>query len=171
MIVPIILSLAIDEISDKYKGFNFRFGEEYARIDNILTQYSAKNRTKCFNKENDIADKRCEIGKISSTKKALLIGDSNANHFWNFFDVIGKKYDTSVTSITSSSCPALPKIRQYHWGNNSINTSCEKNTINYFNSIATSKFNFVIIAERWSNYLGFIVTPEDKKIAVINLKI
>lgn len=73
IILPIILSLTIDDISDKYKGFNFRFGEKYARIDNLLNQYLPENRKKCFNKGNDIADKRCEIGEIIVPKKRCLL--------------------------------------------------------------------------------------------------
>ncbi|WGL96886.1 acyltransferase family protein [Arsenophonus nasoniae] len=162
IILPIILALLIYGISEKNRGFNFRFGEEYARVDNLLTQHYPVNRKQCFNKENAIDDKQCQIGAISGAKKALLIGDSHANHFWNFFDVIGKNAGVSIKSLSSSSCLALPRIKQYQWiGHNIINTDCEKNTNYYFEKIKTEKFDFIIIAERWSTYADFLVTQQE----------
>lgn len=163
-IIPMIFSTILYSMSKTFNGFPSRFGDKYVRIESLLNESNSKNREKCFNGIIDINNPTCTIGNIQSKNKALLIGDSNSNHFWQFFDVLGKDSNINITAISSSSCLALPKIQQYQWGTaNKLNTSCYDRTNQYFNEIQSEKYDYVIIGELWSNYLSNIALSDNKR--------
>lgn len=164
VLIPVVAFTLLSLIAKSYDGLPIRFGSELSHIESSLKKYNSTQRELCFNsKSNDLREK-CNIGDHTTPlKKALLIGDSNSNHFWFFFDVLGSQSNTSITAISSSSCLALPDIKQYKWGvGTKINDVCLKNTKKYFNYIKTEKYDFVIIGELWSNYLNNIAKENGK---------
>lgn len=164
VLIPVVAFTLLSLIAKSYDGLPIRFGSELSHIESSLKEFNSTQRESCFNsKSNDLREK-CNIGAHTTPlKKALLIGDSNSNHFWSFFDVLGNQSNTSITAISSSSCLALPDIKQYKWGvGTKINDACLKNTKKYFNYIKTEKYGFVIIGELWSNYLHNIAKENGK---------
>lgn len=164
VLIPVVAFTLLSLIAKSYDGLPIRFGSELSHIESSLKKYNSTQRELCFNsKSNDLREK-CNIGDHTTPlKKALLIGDSNSSHFWSFFDVLGSQSNTSITAISSSSCLALPDIKQYKWGvGTKINDACLKNTKKYFNYIKTEKYDFVIIGELWSNYLNNIAKENGK---------
>ncbi|QHM70731.1 acyltransferase family protein [Mixta intestinalis] len=155
-LVPAGFFLVLYPVSEKYKGFNIRFGSEYARIESTLQKYASPYRESCLNGNTDGTDKNCIVGDISSNKRALLIGDSNSNHFWSFFDVLAKDAHMSVTVQGTSSCLTLPGIYQFDWWyfKNTVYQECHDNTERYYDNIKKGKFDYVIIGEVWMNYAG-----------------
>jgi peptidoglycan/LPS O-acetylase OafA/YrhL len=155
-LVPAGFFLVLYPVSEKYEGFNIRFGSEYARIESTLQKYASLYRESCLNGNTDGTDKNCIVGEISSNKRALLIGDSNSNHFWRFFDVLAKDAHMSVTVQGTSSCLTLPGIYQFDWWyfKNTVYQECHDNTEKYYENIKKGKFDYVIIGEVWMNYAG-----------------
>jgi len=156
VIIPAVFFLVLYPISEKYKGFDIRFGSEYARIESTLQKYASPYRESCLNGNTDGTDKNCIVGDISANKRALLIGDSNSNHFWSFFDVLAKDAHMSVTVQGTSSCLTLPDIYQFDWWyfKNTAYQECHDNTEKYYDNIKKGKFDYVIIGEVWMNYAG-----------------
>lgn len=155
-LIPAGVFLALYPISEKYQGFNIRFGSEYARIESTLQKYASPHRETCLNGNADGSDKNCIVGDVRANKRALLIGDSNSNHFWSFFDVLAKDAHMSVTVQGTSSCLTLPGIYQFDWWyfKNTVYQECHDNTEKYYDNIKKGKFDYVIIGEVWMNYAG-----------------
>lgn len=155
-LIPAVFFLFSYSASEKYNGFNMRFGSEYARIESTLQKYSSPYRESCLNGNTDGTDKNCIIGEVSAKKRALLIGDSNSNHFWSFFDVLAKNAHMSVTVQGTSSCLTLPGIYLFDWWyfKNTTYDECYRNTEKYYENIKKGKFDYVIIGEVWNNYSG-----------------
>lgn len=143
-------------ISSKYDGFTSRFGSEYTRIESTLQKYASPYRESCLNGNTDGTDKNCIVGDVAANKRALLIGDSNSNHFWSFFDVLAKDAHMSVTVQGTSSCLTLPGIYQFDWWyfKNTTYDECHENTKKYYDNIKRGNFDYVIIGEVWNNYAG-----------------
>jgi peptidoglycan/LPS O-acetylase OafA/YrhL len=156
VIIPALFFLISYPISEKYNGFNSRFGSEYARIESTLQKYASPYRESCLNGNTDGADKNCIVGDVSSNKRALLIGDSNSNHFWSFFDALAKDAHMSVMVQGTSSCLTLPGIYQFDWWyfKNTVYNECHDNTERYYDNIKKGKFDYVILGEVWMNYAG-----------------
>ncbi|GAB2933406.1 hypothetical protein GCM10011328_34100 [Hafnia psychrotolerans] len=121
-----------------------------------LKKYSdlATNREECLEGHQDPAE--CQFGDLSSNKKGLLIGDSNANHFWGFFDVLAQNAHIRMESLTSSSCLTLPGVWQYDWWKyrNEPYTQCHEHTEHYYRLIKENHYDYVILGEVWENYAG-----------------
>lgn len=154
--IPIGFFLVLYPISEKYKGFNIRFDTDYNRIESTLQKYSSPYRESCLNGNTDGTDKNCIVGDVSANKQALLIGDSNSNHFWSFFDILAKDAHMSVMVQGTSSCLTLPGIYQFDWWyfKNTVYQECHDNTERYYNNIKSGKYDYVIIGEAWNNYAG-----------------
>ncbi|GAB2932822.1 hypothetical protein GCM10011328_34920 [Hafnia psychrotolerans] len=112
----------------------------------------ATNREECLEGDQDLA--QCQFGDLNSNKKSLLIGDSNANHFWGFFDVLAQSAHIRMESLTSSSCLTLPGVWQYDWWKyrNEPYTQCHEHTEHYYRLIKENHYDYVILGEVWENY-------------------
>lgn len=51
-------------------------------------------------------------GDKTASEKALLMGDSHSNQYWNFFDIMGKNAHVAVDMKATSLCLAIPRV--YH---------------------------------------------------------
>lgn len=154
--IPIVFILTLYSFSEKYSGFISRFGSEYSRIESNLQKYESPLREHCLNGNTDGKDKNCIVGERNAHKRALLIGDSNSNHFWKFFDVLAKDSHMSVSVQGTSSCLTLPGIYQFDWWyfKNTVYQECHDNTERYYDNIKKGKFDFVIIGEVWTSHAG-----------------
>jgi peptidoglycan/LPS O-acetylase OafA/YrhL len=152
--LPIILLLTINGISTKYDGLPQRFGSEYYQTVHKQNIYEkmALNRAKCLDTRQrpDI----CSFGDQHAQKTALMIGDSNSNHFWGFFDVMAKDAHIKFTALSTPSCLTLPNIFQFDWWifRNIPYSLCHDNTEKYYNLIKQNRYNYVIIGEIWEQY-------------------
>lgn len=152
--MPIVISMLLYYIVYKGNGFGVRFGSEYIHIESTLDKYAAPYRKFCIDGNDDGLDKKCIVGDIEAKKKALLIGDSHSNHFWKFFDVLGKDAHMSIMTQSTSSCLTLPGVYLFDWWyfKNTVYQKCHDATNKYYEHIKTGKFDYVIIGEVWMNY-------------------
>jgi hypothetical protein len=94
--------------------------------------------------------------KKQNTKKALMIGDSFANHYWGLMDTFGQDAGVSILAQGVSSCITLPGIYLYDWWyfKNKIYQECFDQTQKYYSMIQHNHYDYVIIGQIWSNYLS-----------------
>ena len=154
VLLPLLLFNGLYALAVKHHGFPQRLGQDYARQQHVLDEYLAKsgNRENCLNNTNDPA--QCQLGDAQGARSALVIGDSNSNHFWGFFDVLAKAAGVKVNALSVSSCLTLPGIWQFDWWiyKDMPYTECHDRTQNYFQLIQHNHYNFVVIGEIWEQY-------------------
>lgn len=154
VILPIILFCVLYAVATRYEGLPHRLGSQYSNQYLKLKKYSdmATNREECLEGHQNPAE--CQFGDLNSSKKGLLIGDSNANHFWGFFDVLAKNAHIHMESITSASCLTLPGVWQYDWWkyHNQPYTQCHEHTAHYYRLIKENHYDYVVLGEVWENY-------------------
>ncbi|MEQ4450541.1 acyltransferase family protein [Kosakonia sp. YIM B13605] len=156
VLVPVVVTMTLFSVTEKTDGLPQRFSAEYNRSFQLLHDATdrATLRFDCHGGNQILAD--CHFGDYKGTKKAFLIGDSNANHFWGFYDVLGKDAGVKMYSLSTSTCLALPGIYQFDWWKyKGIKyEKCHNNTQKYYDYIKKNHYDSVIISQVWGNYFG-----------------
>lgn len=154
LIVPILITLSLNALNEKYQGLGVRLGQNYVNLEHKLQQFEYVNRSKCMNFEAINPDEICHIGEITSKKKAFLLGDSHANHFWGFIDILARDAHLDVYAQATSSCITLPNIYLYDWSNHkdAVYQRCYDHTVKYYQMIKQGHFDYVIFGQVWNNY-------------------
>lgn len=157
MLIPITLSLACSHFIKKNLGYPQRFNDELRNIYQIQSRYEAPKRPLCVTGKIKPFNADCEVGALSpSAKRAFVIGDSYSNHYWNFFDVLGKQANIDFLFQSVSSCLALPDIKLYDWSvhQGKVYSACEQLVQQYYQKIEQDHFDYVVIGQFWGNYDG-----------------
>lgn len=154
VLLPALLATVIYKVVDKNQGYSFRLGHNYDasfRLEKIYSQ-KALHRNDCLDGKQ--APSECEFGDLKATRTALLIGDSNSNHFWGFWDVMGINAHVKFTALSTPSCLSLPGIYQFDWWiyKNQSYLKCYENTQHYYELIKNRHYDYVIIGEIWEQY-------------------
>lgn len=140
-----------------YNGFPQRFNEELVTVYQQLDKYASPQRPSCISDNSSGVNLQCTMGsKKQNTKKALMIGDSFANHYWGLMDTFGQDAGVSILAQGVSSCITLPGIYLYDWWyfKNKIYQECFDQTQKYYSMIQHNHYDYVIIGQIWSNYLS-----------------
>lgn len=155
-LIPIVLYSVIYSLTNKNDGYPQRLGKDFHQQTVKLNEYRdmAAQRSNCLG--NSPVPEECITGDLNGNRKAILIGDSNSNHFWNFFDVLGKNAHMKITAVSESSCLTLPEIWQYDWWvyKNKKYQACHDSTEDFYKLIKENKYDYVIIGEVWENYIS-----------------
>ncbi|WP_167519676.1 acyltransferase family protein [Intestinirhabdus alba] len=160
IIAPLLFIIVFTSISKRFDEFSYiRFGSELYRINHTLESANLKQRQRCMNTNVTGTNVECTVGYASSHKKALLMGDSHANQYWNFFDIMGKDAHILVDMKATSLCLATPEV--YHADlylkEGYYYKTCHDNVEQYYKQIKSKKYDYVIIAQVWPNYANFSV--------------
>lgn len=181
LIVPISLVTWGEYRTIKRHGFQNRFGEITLNITDILMKFSSEGRLKCIDSPQSVDNAvvldesdLCLLGKVGAPRKALLIGDSFANHYWGFMDVLGKDAAVSIRSNTTAACLALPDIYLLNKSQGErVYKECRDNTARYYEYIKNNHYDYVILGQVWSRYLleYYIVNHlDDEKSSTLSLE-
>lgn len=156
ILIPALIFIVLSSVAGKYQGFSWRFGSQFQHVASLLKEHTAPQRKYCIDDVSDINNTRCIFGDVNAPKKALLIGDSHANHFWNFFDVLAKDAHISVTTQATSSCLTLPGLFQFDWWyfKSAVYQKCHDDSEKYFENIRQGNFDYVILGEVWDDYVS-----------------
>lgn len=163
VLAPLAICMALYSLTEKTNGLPQRFSDEYNRSFQLL--HSASNnaalRIDCHSGKQVLRD--CHFGDDQGSKTAFLIGDSNASHFWGFYDVLAKDAGVKMYSLTTSSCLALPGIYQFDWWKyrGVKYQECHDNVKKYYDYIASNHYDYVIIGQVWDNYFGTHLINKD----------
>ncbi|KTD40243.1 acyltransferase family protein [Legionella parisiensis] len=157
LLAPILIFHLADYVIKRNQGFPQRFNKELLTVYQQLEQYKRPQRALCVTDSRHEIDMQCIVGsKKSDSKHALMIGDSFANHYWGFVDVLGQGANVSILSQTISSCLTLPGTYLYDWWHfkNQVYSLCHELTEKYYQMIQNNHYDYVIIGQVWSNYLS-----------------
>lgn len=154
LLAPALFSALANKVVEHNEGYAIRLGHEYDAAFTLQNQYTQKasHRADCLDGPQDPS--ACEFGDLTSTKTALLIGDSNSNHFWGFWDVMAQDAHVKMTALSTPTCLALPGIYQFDWWiyKDQAYQKCHDNTQRYYELIKNKHYDYVIIGEIWEQY-------------------
>lgn len=154
-IIPLFLIHLNDYLIKNNKGFPQRFietSEIYAQ----LNQYDSLQRAECLQQKNTEISESCKIGANQpDSKKGLMIGDSFSNHHWRLIEHFAENANVSILAHATAACLTLPGISQYDmFVRNGVYQVCKDQTERYYQMIKENHYDYVIIGENWSGYLG-----------------
>lgn len=161
VLLPLLLSVGLYAAARKDDFFPWRFGSAFAHATELQIEYKklSGHRSDCLTDEAEgkYPDSYCTFGAPNAKEKAFFIGDSNANHYWMFLDVLAKNAGLAITSRSTATCLTLPGLYQFDWWFKTRNTTydqCHANTEGYYRDIEAGKYNYVIIGELWPMYVS-----------------
>jgi peptidoglycan/LPS O-acetylase OafA/YrhL len=141
----------------KFDGYPQR-NPKNTRIFALLEKYASDLRPRCIYYNASHQNANCLLGNQKATsRRGLMIGDSFANHSWQFMNLLAKDANLSILANSTASCLSLPGILQYDWGElraNDIYHFCRDQNKLYYKMIKENHYDFVILGEAWSNYIS-----------------
>ncbi|MFA6303378.1 MAG: acyltransferase family protein [Legionella sp.] len=155
VLVPIAFMFVSVQFMKYYSGFPQRFNQDLVHIYDKLNDYSSSQRPLCVSKIIKNTKTVCSLGIHSpEAKKAFLIGDSFANHYWGFVDTLAKNAHVSVLTQATSACITLPGIYLYDWWyfTKDVYQECHDKTAEYYRMIKKNHYDYVLIGQVWPNY-------------------
>lgn len=117
---------------------------DFPRVDNGWCFYSIDSISSLVLKKGNVA---CELGSKSSSKKALLFGDSYAGQYEPFWDVLAKTLDFKVDSITTNWC--FPSLQKDFTGPPSSRAFQQCLINRQVVSESISSYDFVVVGGSW----------------------
>ncbi|WP_369788889.1 acyltransferase family protein [Rouxiella sp. WC2420] len=166
VLTPLIITMLLRTLVRNNEGFTDRFGKEYATVLAKSNEPNSAQRKYCYDIKTDGDNKKCIMGDNKAIKTALLIGDSHAGHFFNFFNILGKDAHLAITTLSRGACLSLPNYYQFQTSGqyDQINFSCHDESKKYYAMVKNKKYNYIIIAQRWDLYGADISTNDKGKI-------
>ena len=162
------LALISFYIYSNYKDFYpFRFDSKVAYIEKVVTSKPESGREACHSSSLDISGlNHCKLGDNEAQQKAILWGDSHANHFVGFMDEVGTKVGLRITDITMGNCPPLLNVNISAPG---AGKRCSDKNIAVLNYVKDNKPDFVYLAGSWAGYMGQYIQAnnQDEKVAKV----
>lgn len=160
LVAPLLAIIVLIPVSKHFDGFSYlRFGETLHHINSVLKETKLKQRQDCMNANVSGTDMACVVGDKTSSERAILMGDSHSNQYWNFFDVMGKNAKVAVDMKATSLCLAIPGVYHddlYTYKGDHYQI-CHENVEKYYDAIRSHKYKYVIISQVWENYAAFRV--------------
>lgn len=183
LLIPIVLTQGIHVMIKRNAGFPQRFGQEIVNIEKILSEHNLIGREKCMHSPNldtkpvyPDTGPDCQLGAVFDAKNpprtALMIGDSFANHYFGFMNVLARDANIQVRSNTTAGCLVLPDIYLIDWlAKGQIYQECYDNMIRYYDVIKNNQYDYVVVGQRWSGYLSdkIINTLSDERSDALSL--
>ncbi len=106
-VTSILLGLGINATYSSTVNFN---DMQYS-LDEIRTKPQS-NQDGCHLHVYSTVSPRCEYGDLNSRKVVVLYGDSHAAQWMPALDLIGKRRNFKLVSLTKSSCPSAEVIKE-----------------------------------------------------------
>jgi len=161
-VVPAIALLTLYFVSQANQFFPTRFDPNIVIAEAALNSKPEFGRKTCHTTNMKIDDSsRCLLGtQKEHAKEAILWGDSHANHFIGFIDVIGKASNLKVLEITRGNCPPLMGIYINAYG---AKNNCIERNDEVLSYIIKNQPQTVILAAAWGGYLLGDLLNEKKR--------
>lgn len=138
-----------------------RFTTDVVRMEQVITSKPEQGRTSCHTSSLIIdSSSDCQLGVENKNNKAILWGDSHANHFVGFIDEVGKNSNLQVQDITMGNCPPLPNVYISAQGAGNACIDKNKRVLSY---ILQKKPQVVFIAGSWAGYLGQYIQGDNQQ--------
>lgn len=150
-LAPSIVLTGLCLLGVYFNGFPNRFEPAIVKMESAIVSKPAELRAGCHSpsrKSEAIPNSDCSLGlSDSSSKKALLLGDSHSNHLSGFMDILGKDSNLSVQDYTLDEC--IPVFNLF-WGHNEhYSKLCRQRNNIAREYIFDKRFDYVILAGHW----------------------
>jgi peptidoglycan/LPS O-acetylase OafA/YrhL len=125
-------------------------------VDVVIVEHATKSQPETGREHCHTADlplsSQCQLGSNNvNAKKAVLWGDSHANHFTGFIDVLGKENDLGVNDFTMGNCPPILEL---YINVNSARQACISKNNAVLEYIQKHRPEVVFLAGSWEGYIN-----------------
>lgn len=112
---PVLASVAIALVLIGLQGVPDRFPESLNKKSEALLANAGKARGRCNEgaPTAPLPPSQCILGRSHGKVNFLLVGDSHANHFTGFLDVLGQEANLRGYDMTRSNTPFLPGVERW----------------------------------------------------------
>jgi len=148
-VIPLLFVVSTLPVLRSHDGFPARLGPEAERVFQTLKSFK-RDRERCNDLGAGADIERCALGDLQASDRALLLGDSHAQHYWAFVDVLARQAHVKVYGLTNGECLALDGARLIR--NAVPYVGCAEATRAHYEMIARDHFRFVFLAQRWIGY-------------------
>ena len=154
-VLPVLFFHMTAHFFKKHEGYPERFTET-AKVYQQLKDYQRLRPSQCLQQQDVEVSQNCVLGATNASRvTGFMIGDSFSNHHWLFMDVLAKKANVAILAHATAACLSLPGILQYGWYvKDRVYQECEAQTKRYYQMIQANHYDFVILGQNWSGYLG-----------------
>ena len=160
VIVPYLAISILDSINTKNKGYPNRFDEAYKNIYAIDKEFSIQYRDKIYC--NGIKDKNnknntnyiCTFNKENNNKSIYFIGDSYADHSWQFMKVLADDANSSLKmQVTAGNFAILDVYQNIDHLNLKNDQFRHEFTKSIYQEIEKKHYNYVVVGQVWTRYI------------------
>lgn len=108
--IAVVIAAAIGIVS--LRGLPARFPDSLNQKSEAMLAFAEKVRGRCNEgpPTAPLAPDNCVLGRAQGKVNFLVVGDSHANHFTGFLDVLGKDANLRGYDMTRSNTPFLPGV-------------------------------------------------------------
>lgn len=163
---PLLVTAAVTAAILITRGMPARFDDQYVAMEAAIATKPADLRAGCHSASRNSEtppSPDCKLGEQTAPgARALMLGDSHANHFTGFVDVLAKDAGIQVTDYTLDGC--IP-VFNLQWGHNDYyaNICKQRNDISQ-GYLKQEKFDYVILAAHWPSekYAHFLMSEREQ---------
>lgn len=132
-------------------GFQAKFSTDVLKMEAALTSYPEEYRHGChvpFRESENLPDEKCVFGaRAGSSVDLLVLGDSHANHFVPFLEVLAEHAEIAGQDYTMDSCMPVVDLA---WGDNNYRDQrCRERNKIAFGYVDSGDFDYVVLAGAW----------------------
>ena len=150
-VVPGSLLIGLSLVGISLGGFPDKFPPDVLRMEAALTSHPEEYRRGCHVAVRDsetLPDEKCVFGAHDKDRVNLLVlGDSHANHFVPFIEVLAEQAEIVGQDYTMDAC--IP-VMDLAWGDNSYREKrCRERNQIAFGYVESGDFDYVVLASAW----------------------
>ena len=150
-VIPSLILILLYSHAHSQSFYPERFDKEIVRVEQATKSTPEFGRDVCHNSVLTKEANECVLGARNNyLKKAILWGDSHANHYVGFIDEVGKEINMSIRDVTLGSCP--PVLSLYINAQGAKQVCKDKNTA-VLKYILSESPDVVFLAASWGGYL------------------
>jgi peptidoglycan/LPS O-acetylase OafA/YrhL len=151
-ILPSLVLVVCCSVVISLGGITSRFNDSVVIMDEAINSHSNVIREKCHSAlagANDAPDNTCLLGKLNASVKGFMFGDSHANHYTGFVDVLSNEEGVLVQDYTLDRCPPIFDL---YWGKSKYKAErCKLRNDMAKRYSVDEGFDFIVLAASWPN--------------------
>lgn len=152
-VAPLVLFSGVYLVVSQQQGLPGRFDASVVRIEQALQSHSNVLRGDChasLRQRSQLPDSGCVFGDITAETTGFLFGDSHANHFTGFLDILGERQGIRIQDYTMDQCPPILGLE---WGIQAHRArECRQRNQQAFEHIQQLQPDYVFLAASWPGW-------------------
>lgn len=155
-LAPTTIFIVLTYLANHYHGWPSRFSESVLVKSVALESHSNLIRKNCYDGDpaHPGSAEQCILGINKPSVDILLIGDSHANHYSGFIDVLANNANLRGYDITQSDTIYLPDTHRFHQqkGRRVEHQKFYERNAYISNILKTQKFRFVVLSASFAKH-------------------